>query len=47
MNKIHGLRFPKAELQPERQALEYLYIDADEDHVSLQYIHEKGDIKKP
>ena len=47
MNRIHNLRFPKAEPQPERKALKYLYIDADEDHVSLQYIHEKGDIKKP
>lgn len=24
-----------------------LYIDADEDHVSLQYLEKKGDIKKP
>ena len=47
MNKIHSLRFPKTEAQPERKALKYLYIDADEDHVSLQYINEKGDIKKP
>ena len=47
MNKIHSLRFPKAVPQPEKKALQYLYIDADEDHVSLQYIHEKGDLKKP
>ena len=47
MNKIHSLRFPGAEPQPEKRALKYLYIDADEDHVSLQYIKEKGDIKKP
>ena len=47
MNKIHSLRFPKTEAQPEKKALKYLYIDADEDHVSLQYINEKGDIKKP
>ena len=47
MNKIHSLRFPKAEPQPEKKALKYLYIDADEDHVSLQYINEKGDLKKP
>lgn len=47
MNKIHALRFPKNESQPEKKALKYLYIDADEDHVSLQYINEKGDIKKP
>ena len=47
MNRIHSLRFPKAEPQPEKKALKYLYIDADEDHVSLQYVNEKGDIKKP
>ena len=47
MNKIHALHFPKAEPQNEKKSLEYLYIDADEDHVSLQYINEKGDIKKP
>ena len=47
MNKIHALRFPRTESQPEKKALKYLYIDADEDHVSLQYINEKGDIKKP
>lgn len=47
MNKIHELRFPKAEPQSEKKALKYLYIDADEDHVALQYINEKGDIKKP
>ena len=47
MNKIHTLRFPKTEPQPQKKALKYLYIDADEDHVSLQHIHEKGDIKKP
>ena len=47
MNKIHALHFPQAEPQPEKKALKYLYIDADEDHVSLQYFNEKGDIKKP
>lgn len=47
MNKIHALRFPKIESQPKKKALKYLYIDADEDHVSLQYINEKGDIRKP
>lgn len=47
MNKIHALRFPRTESQMEKKALKYLYIDADEDHVSLQYINEKGDIKKP
>ncbi|WP_242970300.1 UPF0236 family transposase-like protein [Blautia sp. An249] len=47
MNKIHTLRFPKTGSPSPKKALKYLYIDADEDHVSLQYINEKGDIKKP
>ena len=47
MNKIHVLEFPKAEPQTEKKALKYLYIDADEDHVALQFLQEKGDIKKP
>ena len=47
MNRIHSIQFPKAEAQPEKKALKYLYIDADEDHVSLQYLNQKGDIKKP
>lgn len=47
MNKIHTLQFPVVEPQPEKKALKYLYIDADEDHVSLQYLNKKGDIKKP
>lgn len=47
MNKLHVLKFPKTLHQGEKKAVENLYIDADEDHVSLQYIVEKGDIKKP
>lgn len=45
-NKIHQLKFPKAEVAEERKVIPYLYIDADEDHVSLQYLESKGDIKK-
>lgn len=46
MGKIHALRFPRAEAQQEKKALKYLYLDADEDHVALQYLEKKGDIKK-
>ena len=46
MNKLHVLKFPRAEAQQERKPLKYLYIDADEDHVSLQYLEKKGDVKK-
>ena len=47
MNKIHALRFPETEAQKEKKALRYLYVDADEDHVALQYLAHKGDIRKP
>lgn len=47
MNKIHALQFPQAEVRKEKKVVKYLYIDADEDHVALQYISRKGDITKP
>lgn len=47
MNKIHALQFPAVKASEEKKQLEKLYIDADEDHVSLQYLEKKGDIKKP
>lgn len=47
MNKLHALDFPKILHRGEKKEVETLYIDADEDHVSLQYLVEKGDIKKP
>ncbi len=47
MNKLHVLKFPKTLHQGEKKVVETLYIDADEDHVSLQYLEKKGDIKKP
>lgn len=46
-NKIHALKFPQNEERPERKkAVDYLYIDADEDHVSLQFREKKGDLKE-
>lgn len=47
MNKLHALRFPKTKPQETKKAVKYLYIDADEDHVALQYLDKKGDIVKP
>ncbi len=47
MNKLHALRFPVLEPFRRKTEVKCLYIDADEDHVSLQYLAEKGDIKKP
>ena len=47
MNKLHTLEFPLLEPLKEKRKVSRLYIDADEDHVSLQYLEKKGDIKKP
>lgn len=47
MNKIHPLEFPPLPVLSEKKTVSKLYIDADEDHVSLQYLREKGDLKKP
>jgi hypothetical protein len=48
MNKIHALEFPEIiETVKEKKKVKELYIDADEDHVALQYFEKKGDIKKP
>ncbi|MEI3304535.1 MAG: ISLre2 family transposase [Lachnospiraceae bacterium] len=46
-NKIHSLEFPQNEEEPEcKKVVEYLYIDADEDHISLQFREKKGDLKE-
>lgn len=43
-NKIHHLKFPKAKIPVQKKVADYLYIDADEDHVALQFREKKGDI---
>ena len=43
-NKIHRLKFPKANPPAQKKAVDYLYIDADEDHVALQFREKKGDL---
>jgi len=44
-NKIHKLKFPTMKEEPKRKkVVEYLYIDADEDHVKLQFNDKKGDL---
>ena len=46
-NKVHALRFPKNTEKPEKKKeVEYLYIEADEDHVSLQFREKKGDLEE-
>ena len=45
-NKLHKLTFPQQkEEKPKKKAVEFLYIDADEDHVSLQFKEKKGDLE--
>ena len=46
MEKIHRLKFPETEAGAGRKSVSCLYIDADEDHVALQYLEKKGDIGK-
>ena len=44
-NHLHALKFPETYKKPERKkAVDYLYIDADEDHVALQFRKVKGDL---
>lgn len=44
MDLLHPLKFPKTEVKEEKVKAEVVYVDADEDHVSLQYLNTKGDI---
>ena len=44
-NKLHKLTFPQQkEEKSEKKAAEYLYIDADEDQVPLQFKEKKGNL---
>ena len=46
-NKIHALKFPPATQTSEpKKKVDWLYIDADEDHVALQFREKKGDLVK-
>ena len=45
-NEIHQLEFPEMEKPEEKRQATTLYIDADEDHVSLQYLEKKGDVQR-
>ena len=45
MNKLHTLEFPLLEPLKEKRKISRLYIDADEDHVSLQYLEKRVTLK--
>ena len=45
--KIHSLQFPIDQTVPkEKKVVDYLYLEADEDHVSLQFKEKKGDLEQ-
>lgn len=47
MDRLHRLSFPRMwEPQTEKKKVRFLYIEADEDHVALQYKEHKGDLTK-
>ena len=44
-NLLHSLEFPTEPKKPDqKKEVEYLYIDADEDHISKQFNQKKGDL---
>ena len=46
-NKLHELEFPEDPKSfQEKKKVRYLYIDADEDHVPLQFLEKKGDVQR-
>jgi hypothetical protein len=45
-NKIHALEFPPEKKHRGRKRIvDYLFVDADEDHVALQFQEKKGDLR--
>ena len=45
-DKIHALEFPKEQKRKGRKhKVDYLYVEADEDHVALQFQKTKGDLQ--
>lgn len=46
-NKLHALEFPQVWKEPPgKKVVDYLYIEADEDHIALQFRENKGDLKR-
>lgn len=44
-NKLHAVKFPEQKAPEKRRVVKNLYIDADEDHVALQFQNQKGDLE--
>ena len=45
MDIVHDLKFPKTSSLEEKRKVKTLYIDADEDHVALQYLDDNGELR--
>ena len=47
-DKLHALEFPTEdeEAPAKKKVVDYLFVEADEDHASLQFNEKKGDLKK-
>lgn len=43
---LHRLRFPEEKPAAEKRKVKHLFIDADEDHISLQFREQKGDLER-
>lgn len=41
---VHSLAFPEYEKPETKKKIRFLYIDADEDHISQQFVERKGDL---
>lgn len=48
MRYVHGIHVPSYEKEssPEKRRVKYLYVEADEDHIALQFHEKKGDVKR-
>lgn len=48
MRRVHSMEVPpkSQEEVSEKRKVKYLYVEADEDHIALQYKKKKGDVKR-
>ena len=48
MRHVHGINLSpyRKEEEAEKRRVKYLYVEADEDHIALQFHKKKGDIKR-
>lgn len=48
MRRVHSMKVPPKgqDEASEKRKVKYLYVEADEDHIALQYKEKKGDVKR-